>query len=257
MENSIRMVNLRSQLEQMLLNVTVMTEAGMELKEKCITGEKYVCYLRSLAVRAARVMTTMQNSSKSYLLLAHKLLISIIKIINTTPSSDKCSLKMECEKLLAILEREMMDIEDCDSAEASITGDLYNVNAQTITDKIRYLEVKQKISESSFLPATSSARSLRSDTDEKYPESWSKESLIDLNNVMNLAPVPEDIFMDFSKPVRSSSLSSLKSLRKVRLHLQKATHSEEDTQSDCEEHDMIHVSNPLSKYRILGTFYDY
>ena len=254
MDNSVRMINLRSQLEQMVLNTTLMTETAMDLKERCVAGEKYVCYLRSLAVRASRVMTVMQNSSKSFLLLAQRLLLSVIKIINATPSSDKCGLKLECEKLLAILEREVMEIEDLDAAEASTTGDLCNVNAQTITDKIRYLEAKQKMSESSFLPPTSSARSIRSDVDEKYPESWSKESLIDLNNVMNLPPVPEDIFTSFSKPVRSSSLSSLKGLRKVKLFLQRAAQSEEDAQSECEDHDMVQVYKgyPLQSLDYLG-----
>ncbi|KAJ9587445.1 hypothetical protein L9F63_019039 [Diploptera punctata] len=215
-----------------------MTDTAMDLKERCVAGEKYVCYLRSLAVRAARVMTTMQNSSKSFLLLSQKLLLSVLNIINSTPNIDKCGLKLECEKLLAILEREV-DIEEIDAGEASTTGDLCNVNAQIITDKIKYLEAKQKLSDSSFLPPTSSAKSIRSDVDEKYPESWSKESLIDLNNVINLPPVPEDIFTSFSKPVRSSSLSSLKGLRKVKLFLQRAAQSEDDAQSEYEEHEII------------------
>lgn len=106
------------------------------------------------------------------------------------------------------------------------------------------------------LPTTSSLRSVKSDVDEKYPENLSKESLIDLNNVVNLPPVPEDIFTSFSgKPTRSASLSSLKSIRKVKLFLQKAESSEEDdNSSENEEHDfskLVYVRNVKSVYFFL------
>ena len=56
---------------------------------------------------------------------------------------------------------------------------------------------------------------------------------------MNLPPVPENIFTGLApaRPVRSSSLSSLKSLRKVKLSLQRAAKdsSEEEDESGSEE----------------------
>lgn len=86
----------------------------------------------------------------------------------------------------------------------------------------------------------------------QYPESWSKESLIDLNNIMNLPPVPENIFTGLapSRPVRSSSLSSLKSLRKVKLSLQRAAakdSSEEEEESGSEElvSDALLINNSI------------
>lgn len=82
------------------------------------------------------------------------------------------------------------------------------------------------------------------DINEKYPEDLSRESLIDLNTVANLPPVPEDIFVS-NKPVRSSSLSSLKSMRKVKLFLQKAESSDDDDSSDTDDHDyarLVYVS---------------
>lgn len=67
--------------------------------------------------------------------------------------------------------------------------------------------------------------------------------MIDLSTVTNLPPVPEDIFTSFvsnNKPVRSSSLSSLKSMRKVKLFLQKAETSDDDDSSDTD--DLVYVS---------------
>lgn len=62
---------------------------------------------------------------------------------------------------------------------------------------------------------------------------------MDLSNVVNLPPVPENIFTGLAppRPVRSSSLSSLKSLRKVKLSLQRAAKdsSEEEYESGSEE----------------------
>lgn len=81
---------------------------------------------------------------------------------------------------------------------------------------------------------------------EKYPENLSRDSLIDFNTVVNLPPVPEDIFTSFSnKPMKSSSLSSLKSMRKIKMYLQKAESSDDDDSSDTEDHDytkLVYVS---------------
>lgn len=155
------------------------------------------------------------------------------------------NIKLEYEKLLIILEKELTEIEDIDSAETNLTQDLNNVNLQTIIEKIRYLETKQKQAECNFLPATpSSTKSVKYDIDEKYPENWSRESLIDLSNVMNLPPVPEDIFQGFNKPQRTSSLSSLKNLRKVKLYLQRASNTSDD--DDESELDELEISRSLA-----------
>ncbi|GLH00191.1 hypothetical protein R5R35_000048 [Gryllus longicercus] len=245
----------------MLYNAVVITEMAMDLKERAASGEKYVCYLRSLAVRAARVITAMQHSGRSFILLAHKLSASAIKGMDANCGNDTIffSLRNEFEKLLTILDKELADMEDIETTENVLANDINNMNLASIMEKIKNLEARTKVSDSAFVPASNSARSFKSDVDEKYPESWSRESLIDLHNVVNLPPVPEDIFTGFSKPVRTSSLSSLKSLRKVKLFLQKAASSEEE-ESECED---LLVSDepsagekdtkiPIKKHAILG-----
>lgn len=84
----------------------------------------------------------------------------------------------------------------------------------------------------------SSIKTVKTDVNEKYPENLSRDSLIDFNTVVNLPPVPEDIFTSFSnRPIKSSSLSSLKSMRKIKMYLQKAENSDTDDSSDAEEHE--------------------
>ncbi|XP_044733603.1 uncharacterized protein LOC123296207 [Chrysoperla carnea] len=236
--NGTKLISLRAQTEQMLHNAVLMTQMAMELKERTTSGEKYVCYLRTLSVRAGRVIAAMQNSGRSFLLLAQKLCLTAIKTIDSLPASEQMmyNIKLEYEKLLNILEKELTDIEDIDGADAVLTQDINNVTLPNIVEKIRYLEIKQKQAECNSLPPTSSTKSVKSDIDEKYPENWSRESLIDLNNVINLPTVPEDIFTSFSKPVRTSSLSSLKNLRKVKLYLKRAANtSDDEEESDNEE----------------------
>ncbi|XP_017781435.1 PREDICTED: uncharacterized protein LOC108566189, partial [Nicrophorus vespilloides] len=125
---------------------------------------------------------------------------------------------------------------DC-SVESGASGGQKN-----LSDRIGCLEAKQKLSEAApCVQSSVSVRSVKSDVDEKYPENWSRDSLIDLNTVVNLPPVPEDIFTCFSnKPTRTSSLSSLKGMRKVKLFLQRAANnSDDEDSSDFDEHDPV------------------
>lgn len=240
-----KLISLRAQTEHMLQNAIAMTEMGMDLKERCACGGKYVCYLRSLAIRASKTINSLQATGKSFLLLAQKLGTNVMSNIDSTPVADQfCyNIKLEFEKLLGIIEKELAEYEDM---EANV-GSPSNLN--NISEKIKYLEAKQKLSDSHFLQHSGSVKSVKSDVDEKYPENWSRDSLIDLNSVVNLPPVPEDIFTSFSssKPTRTSSLSSLKSIRKVKLYLQRAAGSnhanseEEDESSDLDEHDFSKI----------------
>lgn len=95
-------VNLRTQTEQMLHNAVLITEMAMDLKDRSLAGEKYVCYLRSLAVRAARAIVAMKNSGKSFLVLAQRMANSAIKTMEMVPSGEASfqNLKIEYEKLL-------------------------------------------------------------------------------------------------------------------------------------------------------------
>ena len=219
-------------LEHTLHYAILMTETSMGMRERCASGEKYIMYLRNLSVRAAKNLAALQAVNKSFLVVAQKLVISAMVSVDDAPPSTRnqttYDMKLEFEKLLYVIEKELNDIEEVDAIDLGTN----------VSEKIKYLQARQRLSDSPFLPRTSSVKSFKSDVDEKYPENLSRESLIDLNTVVNLPPVPEDIFATFSnKPVRTSSLSSLKSMRKVKLFLQKAASlsDDDDLSSDIDE----------------------
>lgn len=232
------LITLRGQIENILQNAILMTEMGMDIKERCIAGEKYVCYLRSLSIKAGKNINALHTIGKSYLNLAQKLIINMIsKFDDIVVNDQNCyNLKIEYDKLLSIIEKELIDIDDLDNN----VHNTFTNNASNITERIKYLEVKQKLMDNTYLPRSGSVKSVKSDVDEKYPENWSKDSLIDLDNIVNLPPVPEDIFTTFTnKPSRTSSLSSLKGIRKVKLFLQRAANNsdDEDESSECDDHE--------------------
>ncbi|XP_022912677.1 uncharacterized protein [Onthophagus taurus] len=240
-DHQCKILNFRTQTEYLLQNAILMTEMGMNIKDKCASSERYVSYLRNLTAKAAKNVSTLQSTSKNFLLLAQKLVCTVIALIDNVPLSvndQSCyNIKIEFEKLLGVIEKELVDIE----VEAIET----TPNINNLIEKIKYLEAKQKMSDNNCLQRTASVKSVKSDVDEKYPENLSRESLIDLNTVVNLPPVPEDIFTTCSnKPTRTSSLSSLKSMRKVKLFLQRAAnHSDdEDLSSDTEEHEFPKIA---------------
>lgn len=247
-----KMLNFRVHTEHLLQNAILMTEMAMGIKERCQSAEKYVSYLKNLTLRAGKNVNALEASGKSILNLAQKLVTSVMALIDGAPltTSDQSCLghKLEFEKLLLIIEKELTDIEDVEFPE--------NVpNLTNLAEKIKYLEAKQRMSDTSSLQRSGSVKSVKSDIDEKYPENLSRDSLIDLNNVVNLPPVPEDIFTTFSsKPTRTSSLSSLKSMRKVKLFLQRAAnHSDdEDLSSDPDEHDFPKIVIVSSQFRALS-----
>ncbi|XP_023310771.1 uncharacterized protein LOC111691741 [Anoplophora glabripennis] len=222
-----RLLKTPHNLEKTLHHALLMTEVGMDLKERYISGEKYVCYLKSIITGADKAITALHYISKSSLEEAKQLIKSL------GGPDVPTNIRNEYEKLLAIIDKQLNDLE-MKNLEQSIE----NLDITQISDKIRYLELKQKNLENSFFPppTTASNKSIKADIDEKYPENLSRESLIDLNNVVNLPPVPEDIFTSFSsKPTRTSSLSSLKSMRKIKLYLQKAESSDDEDSSENEE----------------------
>lgn len=84
-----KMINLKGQIEHMLQNAVLMTEMGMNLTEQCVSGEKYVSYLRCLVVRAVKTMAAMKTTGKSFLTLAHRLALSVVSIIDNMPVADQ------------------------------------------------------------------------------------------------------------------------------------------------------------------------
>ncbi|KAK4875254.1 hypothetical protein RN001_011676 [Aquatica leii] len=255
-------INIRAQAEHILQNAVLMTEMGIDLKEKSLAGQKYISCLRSLAIRASKTMNTLHSSSIAFLILAQKLVQSVMTSIDAIPTPDQSctNIKVDFEKLLVIIEKEISDVEENEGVDAatSTTTTCGLVNMSLVTDKIKSLEAKRKLSDNFLLPPSSSTKSVKSDIDEKYPENLSRESLIDLNNVVNLPTVPEDIFTCFSsKPTRTSSLSSLKSIRKVKLFLQRASTAsdDEDESSEPEEHDFNKLAGDCDEGKPPNTSY--
>lgn len=236
-ENESNKLKTTHNLEKVLHQALMMTEVGMDLKERYISGEKYVCYLKNIITGADKAISALHYISKSSLEEAKQLIKSL------GGPEVPVNIRNEYEKLLAIIDRQLNDLE-----MKNIEQNIENLDLTQISDKIKYLESKQKNLENTLFPPPSSAsnKSVKADIDEKYPENLSRESLIDLNTVINLPPVPEDIFTSFSsKPTRTSSLSSLKSMRKIKLYLQKAESSDDDDSSeneDSEYHKLVFVS---------------
>lgn len=80
------------------------------------------------------------------------------------------------------------------------------------------------------------------------------------DKVVNLPTVPEDVYSNLiGKPTRTSSTSSLKGVRKVKLYLQRACNAsdDEDESSELDEHEFSKISI-VSTYlyvEISGTYY--
>lgn len=222
----------KTSLEETLQTALHMTEVAIDLKERWTVADRYLTHLKQLLNQAGTTMATLQSTSKFSLQQARKILIS-------TPTP--CNvLKNDYDKLLGVIDKQLSDFEEIVDLDSELS-------LSYLTEKIKFLEGKQRSDNS--LPPCGSNKSVS--VDEKYPENWSRDSSIDLNNVMNLPPVPEDVFTSFSsniKPKRSSSLSSLKSMRKVKLFLQRAENSDEDDpSSDPEDHELGQKVSCFSK----------
>lgn len=164
-----KLINLRAQTEQMLQNAVLITEMAMDLKEKSLAGEKYVCYLRSLAVRAARAIIAMKNSGKSFLVLSQRMANNAIKTMDMAPSGEASfhNLKIEYEKLLGILERELSDMDDHETSDTFLNHELGQTNLSNLSEKIRQLEMRQKQSDPGVMAQPSSSKTFKPGEDEK------------------------------------------------------------------------------------------
>ncbi|KAK9880130.1 hypothetical protein WA026_008645 [Henosepilachna vigintioctopunctata] len=220
MEDTVNSPNLINKKE-ILNNVLMITELGIDLQQRCSSGEKYIAHLKASFDKANRTIHSLHDISRKALERARKLAVLTLQGATTDES-----INSEFAKIIEIIDKQLLDIDTIQNAETPFAQEGHR----------RMSEASRKNYD---LPRTLSLKSVKSDVDEKYPENLSKESLIDLNNVTNLPPVPEDIFTSFSgKPKRSSSLSSLKSIRKVKLFLQKAESSEDDdNSSENDDHD--------------------
>ncbi|KAJ8967180.1 hypothetical protein NQ317_006526 [Molorchus minor] len=176
-------------LENVLHHALLRTELGMDLKERYASGEKYICYLKTILNGADKAVSGLQLISKSCLEEAKH----VVKSLSDTEMTP--DMRNEYEKLLGIIENQLSGL------EMKTLDIIENLGMAQISEKIKYLESKQRHnnSENNLCPppTTFSNKNLKADIDEKYPENLSRESLIDLNTIVNLPPVPEDIFHKF------------------------------------------------------------
>ncbi|XP_049955868.1 uncharacterized protein LOC126472090 isoform X1 [Schistocerca serialis cubense] len=155
--------------------------------------------------------------------------VQVIHSINELSAGDAVGfsvLQHQAERLLSVISHEA--IQQC-------VDDTEHLQTSGLSDRILRLESRARPVQG--VDSSVNTRGSRCDIDERYPDmSSSRESLMDLANVVSLPPVPEDSLGNFYKlAVRTSSLSSLKNFRKVKLCLQRAS-SEEDEDSESEEH---------------------
>uniref|UniRef100_A0A6P7GEW6 Uncharacterized protein LOC114336449 n=1 Tax=Diabrotica virgifera virgifera TaxID=50390 RepID=A0A6P7GEW6_DIAVI len=202
-----------SYLEDSLNNAILLTEAGVDLRRCYVSGRKCISQLKNIINTTENAVNALQSTAKRVLEQANKMVVEINNGRGTK----------EGQELMSVIDKHLTGLSWNGSPE---------IDVQQMTEKMRHFDKK-------FYENTSwTNKGVRSDINEKYPESLSRESLIDLA-IVNLPPVPEDIPTGFStKPTRSSSLSSLKSMRKVKLFLQKAENSDDDDSSDIDDQDL-------------------
>ncbi|XP_057658675.1 uncharacterized protein LOC130895422 [Diorhabda carinulata] len=206
-------------LQDTLNSALLLTEVGVDLRGCYVSGSKCLSQLKNIITTTEGAIEALQLTAKSTLEHAHKIVVSIN---NSKPTK-------EGQELITIIDKQLSEL---------------NTTGNRMVDDTQQMKEKVRIEKRCGSPTTSwTNKSIKSDVNEKYPENLSRESLIDLNSIANLPPVPEDIFTSFStKPMRSSSLSSLKSMRKVKMFLQKAESSDEEDISDNEEPDFAKIS---------------
>lgn len=225
-----------NQSEQMLYNATIMTEMAMDIKEKCHSANKHLSDLRNSTVRAYKSLNSILRENESFLALAHKLALSVAYLNEHCEYSKKYNnIKYETDKLLTILEKELADIED--PVDLNSNNDCF----KNISEKLKHMEDRQR---SSDLNSSSSARSSKSDIDEKYPEKWLKNSFLDLNNAVNLPPVPEYMPMNNLTAKTPSKLYSLKKYRRIKLLLKRveSNSDEENDESGSEGQNLSNIT---------------
>lgn len=67
----------KSSFHNILHNAILMTEVGMDLKDRYISGEKYICYLKSVISGADKAISALHFIAKSSLEHAQHMLLSI------------------------------------------------------------------------------------------------------------------------------------------------------------------------------------
>lgn len=123
--DSLLLKNNLESLHNILHNAVTITEVGMDLKERFLSGEKYICYLKTVVAGADKAMSALHSISKSSLEQAQQMLISV-RESNVTPT-----FKHERERLLAVIEKQIRDL------DLHMDTNFENVDASRISEKIR------------------------------------------------------------------------------------------------------------------------
>ncbi|XP_054261461.1 uncharacterized protein LOC128985698 isoform X2 [Macrosteles quadrilineatus] len=192
--------------ELILKNISILGELSHLLK-KTRNGENSINSLNNLVYQAGKDISSIHKSVNTVIAIAEKLVHLSLQMVPTNNPNYK-SLKREADSLLNVL----CDIKDKEE------------------ERHEMMWKGQEKCKGNFKC-----------NDDKYPERCSRESLLDISNVVNLPTVPEDAFASFQRPNRTLSSCSLKNLRKVQLCLQKATCSDMEEEFD---HTDSNISSP-------------
>lgn len=189
--------------QMILQNAAMISEVSSQLKNETKICEKYLDYLNTLVFKAGKDVSSLHNCVDSLLLVAKKLVYMSLKMVPVSDTNFN-NLKGEAKKLLTVL-------------------DEISENEDQLDEKLK----------NTYLKANLSTKCLN--INEKYPEHCSKESLLDMNNIISLPTVPEGVFADFGRPCRTKSSTSLKNMRRVKMCLQKMTddYIDQTSQNDC------------------------
>ncbi|KAG8225487.1 hypothetical protein J437_LFUL009480 [Ladona fulva] len=205
-----------TQCEQIIRHLVTITETTLDLGDKIALAEKHICLLRSLTAKEARTVITLKSIKRAILQNTLKIVRSNLYYLNNGSENDikNNNLKFLHERLNKILEKES-EAEDMDFSD--LTESRNECSMHFLAEKIQSLELKKRVDTAAAVSATAATFKLhKADIDIKFPESCSRESLLEFESRTSLPPVPEDAFTSFMRPARSYSLSSFKNMKKMK-----------------------------------------
>lgn len=183
-----------------LQNVKKISQLSSQFKHETKLYENNLDTLNKLVFQAGKDVTSLQNCLDSFLLVAKNLVYVSLEMVPVGDPNFN-TFKEEANKLLNILD-------DITEDEDQFENKLKSTFNRAHSNSIKCLNIN-----------------------EKYPDRCSRESLLDISNIVSLPTVPEDVFADFSRPRRTMSSSSLKNMRRVKMCLQKMSDDDIDTTS--------------------------
>lgn len=202
-----------------LQNLSILKHLTDQLKEENRKGEDQIKLLNVLSSEAENRATALHNCVDSLISVAeHLAQVSLAMVPPYDPNFHK--LKAQADKLLTAL--------NDTSGEPLLEGMSKGANLSSNIG-VKCLNVY-----------------------EKYPEHYcSRESLLEMNSVIALPPVPEDAFADFNRPVRTKSSGSIKNLRRVKMcFMQRMSDDESDENEGKTAVNMKNKVSTVNKVKI-------